>query len=80
MKLFENTYGSYDAAMKKETEGGTLSPGGFLSAWLQECEMKMNGRRTIMFEKISLSGISNEDWLRLRKTGIGGSDAGRSAA
>lgn len=29
-----------------------------------------------MFEKISLSGVSNEDWLRLRKSGIGGSDAG----
>lgn len=29
-----------------------------------------------MFEKIPLSGVSNEDWLRLRKTGIGGSDAG----
>ncbi len=29
-----------------------------------------------MFEKISLSGVSNEEWLRLRKLGIGGSDAG----
>jgi len=29
-----------------------------------------------MFERISLSGVSNEDWLRLRKSGIGGSDAG----
>ena len=29
-----------------------------------------------MFEKISLSGVSNADWLRLRKSGIGGSDAG----
>lgn len=29
-----------------------------------------------MFEKTALSGVSNEDWLRLRKTGIGGSDAG----
>ena len=29
-----------------------------------------------MFEKISLAGVSRADWLRLRKTGIGGSDAG----
>lgn len=29
-----------------------------------------------MFDKISLSGVSNADWLRLRKSGIGGSDAG----
>lgn len=29
-----------------------------------------------MFEKISLSGVSNAEWLRLRKSGIGGSDAG----
>ena len=29
-----------------------------------------------MFEKISLTGVSNEEWLRLRKSGIGGSDAG----
>lgn len=29
-----------------------------------------------MFEKLSLSGVSNEEWLRLRKSGIGGSDAG----
>lgn len=29
-----------------------------------------------MFEKISLSGVSNADGLRLRKSGIGGSDAG----
>mgnify|MGYP001112106587 FL=1 len=29
-----------------------------------------------MFEKISLSGVSNTEWLRLRKSGIGGSDAG----
>ena len=29
-----------------------------------------------MFEKIPLSGVSNTDWLRLRKSGIGGSDAG----
>lgn len=33
-------------------------------------------RRIIMFEKISLAGVSNADWLRLRKSGIGGSDAG----
>ena len=33
-------------------------------------------RRKIMFEKISLSGIDNTGWLRLRKSGIGGSDAG----
>ena len=29
-----------------------------------------------MVEKISLSGVSNEEWLRLMKSGIGGSDAG----
>lgn len=29
-----------------------------------------------MTEQISLAGVSHEDWLRLRKTGIGGSDAG----
>ena len=29
-----------------------------------------------MFEKIPLSGISREEWLKMRKTGIGGSDAG----
>ena len=29
-----------------------------------------------MFEKIPISNITNEEWLRLRKTGIGGSDAG----
>lgn len=29
-----------------------------------------------MFEKIPLTGIDHESWLRLRKTGIGGSDAG----
>ena len=29
-----------------------------------------------MFEKISLAGVSNTEWLRLRKSGIGGSDAG----
>lgn len=29
-----------------------------------------------MFEKISLSGLDHTEWLRLRKTGIGGSDAG----
>lgn len=29
-----------------------------------------------MFEKISLSGIGHMEWRRLRKTGIGGSDAG----
>ena len=29
-----------------------------------------------MFEKISISGLSNAEWLKLRKTGIGGSDAG----
>lgn len=33
-------------------------------------------RRKIMFEKISLSGVDNTGWLRLRKSGIGGSDAG----
>ncbi len=29
-----------------------------------------------MYEKISTVGMSREEWLRLRKTGIGGSDAG----
>ena len=29
-----------------------------------------------MVEKIPISGMSNEEWLRQRKTGIGGSDAG----
>lgn len=29
-----------------------------------------------MFEKISLAGVDTMEWLRLRKTGIGGSDAG----
>lgn len=29
-----------------------------------------------MFEKISLAGVDTEGWLRLRKSGIGGSDAG----
>ena len=29
-----------------------------------------------MYEKISLKGVSHEQWLKLRKTGIGGSDAG----
>jgi len=33
-------------------------------------------RRNFMFEKISLAGVSNTEWLRLRKSGIGGSDAG----
>lgn len=33
-------------------------------------------RRITMFEKISLSGVDNTGWLRLRKSGIGGSDAG----
>ena len=29
-----------------------------------------------MFEKIPTSNMTNEEWLKLRKTGIGGSDAG----
>lgn len=29
-----------------------------------------------MFDKISLAGVSSTEWLRLRKSGIGGSDAG----
>lgn len=29
-----------------------------------------------MYEKISTAGMSSEEWLKLRKTGIGGSDAG----
>ena len=29
-----------------------------------------------MFEKIPLAGVDATEWLRLRKTGIGGSDAG----
>lgn len=29
-----------------------------------------------MYEKIALAGVTHEQWLKLRKTGIGGSDAG----
>lgn len=29
-----------------------------------------------MYEKYAIAGMSNEEWLRFRKTGIGGSDAG----
>ena len=29
-----------------------------------------------MYEKIPTAGMNNEEWLTLRKTGIGGSDAG----
>ncbi len=29
-----------------------------------------------MFKKISLAGVDHAEWLRLRKSGIGGSDAG----
>ena len=29
-----------------------------------------------LYEKISTADMSREEWLRLRKTGIGGSDAG----
>lgn len=29
-----------------------------------------------MYEKISLKGVCHQEWLRLRQTGIGGSDAG----
>lgn len=29
-----------------------------------------------MYEKISLAGVDRQEWLRLRRTGIGGSDAG----
>ena len=29
-----------------------------------------------MYEKISIAGLENHEWLALRKTGIGGSDAG----
>ena len=29
-----------------------------------------------MYEKIPTAGMSREEWLKLRKTGIGGSDAG----
>jgi len=29
-----------------------------------------------MYEKIATAGMSREEWLKLRKTGIGGSDAG----
>lgn len=29
-----------------------------------------------MYEKIPITGMSNKEWLILRKTGIGGSDAG----
>ena len=33
-------------------------------------------RKMDMYEKIPITGMSNEEWLTLRKTGIGGSDAG----
>ena len=33
-------------------------------------------RRITMFDKIPLTGVGNSGWLRLRKSGIGGSDAG----
>ena len=33
-------------------------------------------RRITMFDKIPLTGVDNTGWLRLRKSGIGGSDAG----
>lgn len=29
-----------------------------------------------MYEKISVADLNREEWLKLRKTGIGGSDAG----
>ena len=29
-----------------------------------------------MYETISIANLTHEEWLRLRKTGIGGSDAG----
>ena len=29
-----------------------------------------------MYEKIALAGVTQEQWLKLRKKGIGGSDAG----
>ena len=29
-----------------------------------------------MFEKIPISNMTNEEWLQMRRTGIGGSDAG----
>lgn len=34
------------------------------------------GQGNIMTEQLPLTGVSHGDWLRLRKTGIGGSDAG----
>lgn len=39
-------------------------------------ESKKKAGKITMFEKIPTAGMSNEEWLRLRKTGIGGSDAG----
>jgi len=38
--------------------------------------IKEKGRQLSMYEKISLVGVSHEEWLSLRKKGIGGSDAG----
>lgn len=32
--------------------------------------------RSFMYEKIPLKGLGNKEWLKLRKTGLGGSDAG----
>ena len=29
-----------------------------------------------MYEKTPIKGLSREEWLKMRKTGIGGSDAG----
>ena len=40
------------------------------------CAVLYRKRRLTMFEKISLSGADHNEWLRLRKSGIGGSDAG----
>lgn len=44
--------------------------------WQNPIITRRKGRRFIVFEKISLAGLDNTEWLRLRKTGIGGSDAG----
>ncbi len=43
----------------------------FIKCWGEEKQ-----RGNSIFDKISLSGVSNTEWLRLRKSGTGGSDAG----
>ena len=39
-------------------------------------ERKKREERYLMYEKTATAKMSSKEWLRLRKTGIGGSDAG----